>query len=79
MKAIEIVDDKPITAVDRCIGCGLCATGCPEGAMHLEKDVAVPEPPANANEFGLRILQGRGKLEAFMEVMNPPTRPSSGE
>jgi ferredoxin len=76
MKAIEIIDEKPVRKSERCIGCGLCVTGCPNGVMHLEKGVEVPEPPADASELGQRLLQKRGKLEEFLKV-NTPTAQSS--
>ncbi|MEW6442852.1 MAG: 4Fe-4S binding protein [bacterium] len=41
MKAEEIPEVNP----DRCIGCGTCATGCPENAIRLEEKPGVPEPP----------------------------------
>jgi formate hydrogenlyase subunit 6/NADH:ubiquinone oxidoreductase subunit I len=74
MKAIEMVDKKPVMKIERCIGCGLCVTGCPNDARHLERSVEVPEPPANAKELGSRILQARGKLGAFLEVMAPKAK-----
>jgi electron transport complex protein RnfB len=74
MKAIEMVDKKPVMKIERCIGCGLCVTGCPNDARHLERNVEVPEPPADAREFGSRILQERGKLGAFLEVMTPKAK-----
>jgi len=69
MKAIEMVDKKPVMKIVRCIGCGLCVTGCPNNARHLERSIEVPEPPADAMEFGSRVLQERGKLGAFLETM----------
>lgn len=73
MKAIMMVEEKPIFQIDRCIGCGLCVTGCPSTAIHLERDAKVPEPPANTMELGMQMLQDRGRFEAFLKVMTPTT------
>ena len=58
----------PITTA---IWCGLCATGCPQDAILMERSVDIPEPPANYMELGLRLLQEKGKLEKFMVVNTP--------
>ena len=71
MGAISIVDKTPVMNIDLCIGCGLCVTGCPNNAIRLEKEIEVPEPPANEQEMGLRILQARGKLLDFAKVITP--------
>lgn len=72
VKAIEVIDEKAVVNAERCIGCGLCASGCPNDALRMERCIEVPEPPANVSELGMRMLQGQGKLEAFMETMAPP-------
>jgi len=71
VKAIEMIDEKPIVRVERCIGCGLCATGCPHEAICMERSMDIPQPPANYMELGYRLLQERGKLEKFLEVNTP--------
>jgi len=73
-KAIEMIDNKPILEVERCIGCGLCASGCPNDAWRMEKLIDVPEALANTTEWGMKVLQERGKLEAFMKTMSTASK-----
>jgi Pyruvate/2-oxoacid:ferredoxin oxidoreductase delta subunit len=72
VKAIEMIDEKPVVDTERCIGCGLCATGCPNDAIEMVRSLEIPEPAANVSELGLRMLEDQGKLEAFMDTMKPP-------
>ena len=71
VQAIEVVDDTAVVHEDLCIGCGLCVTGCPEEALRLEKVEDFSEPPQTTGEMGMKILQEKGKLEAFVEVLKP--------
>jgi Fe-S-cluster-containing hydrogenase component 2 len=68
MKAIEMVDEKPVVTIEKCIGCGVCASGCPHDAIHMERCADVPEPPANNMEMGMQLLQKQGKLEEFIKM-----------
>jgi Fe-S-cluster-containing hydrogenase component 2 len=76
MKAIEMIDEKPIWKIEKCIGCGLCATGCPNSARRMERSADITEPPTNFMELGGRILQDQGKLEAFMEFNSSVVKPA---
>jgi Fe-S-cluster-containing hydrogenase component 2 len=38
-------DDIPLVNLDRCIGCGVCATGCPSEAIVMEEREEIPIPP----------------------------------
>lgn len=79
VQAIEMKEERPIVREKDCLGCGLCVTGCPNKAMKMKPRTEVTEPFANFNEWGMRTLQERGRLEAFMEVMNPAYRPKGLE
>ncbi|MDY6795147.1 MAG: 4Fe-4S binding protein [Actinomycetota bacterium] len=71
VQAIEVVDETAVVNDKLCIGCGLCVTGCPNEALRLVSREETAEPPATTSEMGMRILQEKGKLEAFMEVIKP--------
>ncbi len=69
--AIKVAEEVASVDRDRCIGCGLCVSGCPEEALHLVKVEEYREPPQTTGEMGMKILQEKGKLDAFLEVIKP--------
>lgn len=79
VKAIEMKEERPIVQEDQCLGCGLCVTGCPNKAMKMRLRTKIPDPFPNMPELGKSLLQARGKLDAFIEVMNPTYRPKRME
>jgi len=70
-----------VVAIDeaRCIGCGLCVTGCPEQALRLVRRERPPVPAASIREMNLMILREKGKLEAFLPLIAPPADPDGRE
>jgi len=69
MKAIEIFDHVAVVNAAECIGCGLCVTGCPAGAIILTERHQAPSTPATVSEMGMKILQEKGRLDAFLKIM----------
>ncbi len=44
-------NDVPLLNEDRCIGCGVCATGCPTDAVAMEEIAGFPEPFVDNRAF----------------------------
>ncbi len=60
MGAIELNDHATVLG-EKCLGCGLCATFCPEEAITLRLRENGEEPFNRILEMGMAILQGKRK------------------
>ena len=69
VKAITMNEDVAFVHQDECIGCGLCVTGCPVDAIELVERKQVPAVPATIQDMAVKVLQEKGRLDAFMKVM----------
>ena len=69
MQAIEVGEDAAFVLEEKCIGCGLCVSTCPTGVMSLIERKQIPSVPATTQDLGVKVLQEKGRLEAFMKVM----------
>jgi Pyruvate/2-oxoacid:ferredoxin oxidoreductase delta subunit len=63
-----VVDEVASVDESRCIGCGLCVTGCPEKALALVRRDGAGEPAATVREMAMKILADKGRLEDFIEL-----------
>ena len=67
MGAIMIVDDVAVIDTNRCIGCGLCVSTCPEKALKLIRKPLEqqPEVPRDTFDVYLRMRKKKEKLKAL--------------
>jgi len=67
MQALTQGDSGMLFNPDRCIGCGLCVSTCPSGAMSLVRkpENELPRIPKNMAELYIRLGQQRHKLGAL--------------
>ncbi len=54
-------DDLIDLEVDKCFGCGLCASNCDEVAILMRKKEGAVSPPANSKELGKKIKEASRK------------------
>jgi Na+-translocating ferredoxin:NAD+ oxidoreductase subunit B len=69
MEAIEIDNDVARVTVDRCIGCGVCVGACPTDAISVAERKDRPEIAPTVRDMGMTILEKKGKLQRFIEIM----------
>jgi len=60
--ALSVPEDVCVVDTKRCIGCGVCAIVCPEGALELVRDESPdrPEQPANQLDWMTKRAMSRG-------------------
>jgi Fe-S-cluster-containing hydrogenase component 2 len=59
MDAITADDGPPKVSEERCIGCGLCVSTCPSGAMSLRAKVRRTSPPKETKALYIQIFKER--------------------
>jgi Na+-translocating ferredoxin:NAD+ oxidoreductase subunit B len=68
MGAMELVEGLARANDAKCIGCGLCVTGCPQSALRLVRREGVPAPAPTSRDMGMKILTDKGKLDDFIKL-----------
>jgi Fe-S-cluster-containing hydrogenase component 2 len=59
MEAVRDLDGKSQVDEARCIGCALCVTTCPSGALKLKPKPAPKAPPDNTQALYIQLLRER--------------------
>jgi Fe-S-cluster-containing hydrogenase component 2 len=61
MDALKVQDGTAVLDARRCIGCGLCVTGCPNGVARLERkpEAEIVQPPKDFAEWERQRLRNR--------------------
>ena len=62
-------EEAALVHEDKCIGCGLCVSSCSSRAMGLIERKQVPSVPPTTQDMAVKVLSEKGRLEAFMKVM----------
>ena len=61
-----VIEETAYVKSGNCIGCGLCATGCPSEAIELVKRENPPETPKTARDMVFQIASEKGKLDKLL-------------
>jgi Fe-S-cluster-containing hydrogenase component 2 len=59
MDAIGFESGPAAVRQERCIGCGLCVTSCPTGAIRLKVKPHAQAPPKDTGRLYVRLMRER--------------------
>ncbi len=66
--AISVIDGVAQIDETKCIGCGLCSSGCPEHAIEMTRRKDYSEPPPSGIEQLRIIAEEKGVLDTLPEL-----------
>jgi Fe-S-cluster-containing hydrogenase component 2 len=69
MEALSLVDDVSTVDLDRCIGCGVCVSKCPSGAITLKNKMKKSIPPKDHDSMYQKIFLERIGILGMLKVM----------
>lgn len=67
--AVTVADGVARVDPAHCVGCGLCVTACPTGAMHLVRRAAPPDCPPTVRDLALQVATEKGKRAALLGAL----------
>jgi ferredoxin len=59
MEAIQEGEETSEIIIDRCIGCGLCVSVCPENSISLRSIPGIEDPPEFIEDVFQKIIEER--------------------
>jgi Fe-S-cluster-containing hydrogenase component 2 len=75
MEAISLAEGAAELNLERCIGCGLCVTTCPNNALTLARKPEAQQRavPKDMVQMTIRLAQSRGRL-GLLQMAHIATR-----
>jgi uncharacterized Fe-S center protein len=68
-KAISLVDEKAQIDAKKCVGCGECILICPNQAIQIQWDQAIPVFLENMVEYAAGVLKGKKDAATFLNFI----------
>ena len=63
-----MVDEHAVVNSDRCIGCGLCVSTCPSGALMLERKPQETQTVIPKNQMAAHALRLESRTKARADL-----------